>query len=269
MGGEFSLDSAGLAPLADIHSQVADGLSQLAGADGPQSADVARSFGNIAFAVTSALDGVTKTRSSTIEATQRASDTIKELLATADELYAQGDQEGAAELRAAAEMLDDSGAAGGAGPAGAVASTGPGGPTGAGAAGGGGAELAGQMASQVGQQVGQFAQGMAQSAQGLAQGLAQLPQQIMQGVQGIVESATKGAGSDAANADDGTAGDPDDRKKDQAEKRAEDQRAQQQPAPPPSDGAQPGRPADGGPAPEPPPGKPAQPAQTRPQQLPL
>lgn len=52
MGGEFSLDSAGLTPLADIHTHVADGLSRLTGADAPRTADVARSFGNIAFAST-------------------------------------------------------------------------------------------------------------------------------------------------------------------------------------------------------------------------
>jgi len=70
MGGKFTLDSAGLSPLADIHSQVADGLSQLTGAGAPQAADVARSFGNIAFAVNTALDGVTQSRGSTIQTTK-------------------------------------------------------------------------------------------------------------------------------------------------------------------------------------------------------
>src|ERR1700712_3738445 len=148
MSGEFTLDSAGLSPLAEIHSQVAEGLSQLAGAGAPQAADVAKSFGNIAFAVNNALDGVSQSRTSAFQATKGASDTIKELLGTADRMYAQGDQEGAAKLRAAAEALEGSGAAGGTGSAGGAA-----GATGAGGAGSGsgsgasagGAEMAGQM----------------------------------------------------------------------------------------------------------------------------
>jgi hypothetical protein len=258
MGGEFSLDSAGLSPLADIHSQVADGLSQLAGAGGPEAADVARSFGNIAFAVNTALDGVTQSRSSTIQATKGASDTIKELLGTADKLYAQGDEEGAAKLRAAAETLEGSGASGGSGSA-----------AGAGA-GGGGSEMAGQMASQVGQQVGQIAQGLAQSVQGLAQGLTQLPQQIMQGIQGMAGSGTTGSeAEELAKANDEKAGDPEERKREEAEtaeKRAEEERGQQQSPSTQAEGAQPGRAADGGAAPVPPPAaERPQPAQTRPQ----
>ncbi|MCW2555004.1 MAG: hypothetical protein JWR78_4785 [Mycobacterium sp.] len=269
MGGEFSVDDAGLAPLADIHAQVADGLSQLAGAGGPQAADVARSFGNIAFAVNTALDGTSQSRTSAFQTTRAASETINELLTTADRMYAEGDDEGAAKLRAAAEAMEGSGIAG----AGSTGSAGGGG-TGA-AAGGGGAETAGQMAGQVGQQVGQIAQGLAQSAQGLAQGLTQLPQQIMQGVQGIVESATKGTGSDAAEANEAKAAedkaaDSEDRKKAEAEeaaKREEQQRGQQHAAPTETDGAQPGHGDDGGRAPVPRPApEPPQPAQTRPQQ---
>jgi hypothetical protein len=266
MGGEFSVDDAGLAPLADIHAQVADGLSQLAGAGGSQAADVARAFGNIAFAVNTALDGASQSRMSAFQTTRAASETINQLLTTADRMYAEGDDEGAAKLRAAAEAMEDSGAVG-------AGSTGGGG-TGA-AAGGGGAETAGQMAGQVGQQVGQIAQGLAQSAQGLAQGLTQLPQQIVQGVQGIVESATKGTGSDAAKANEEKANeekaaDSEDRKKAEAEeaaKREEQQRGQQHAAPTQTDGAQPGHGAEGGRAPVPPPApQPPQPAQTRPQQ---
>ncbi len=274
MGGEFSLDGAGLTPLADIHAQVAGELSQLAGDGGPQAADVATSFGNIAFAVNKALDGVTQSRINTIQTTKGSSDTIKELLNTADRMYAQGDEQGAAKLRAAAEALEGSGAAGGAGSAGGTGGATGAGTAGAGAAGGSGAEMAGQMASQVGQQVGQFAQGMAQSVQGLAQGLTQLPQQIMQGVQGIVESATKGAGSDAAKTDEEEGGDPEERKREEAEsaeKRAEERRAQQQAPPTRTEGAQPGHTADGGGrAPVPPPAaERPKPAQTRPQQFPL
>ena len=88
MGNEFSLDSAGLTPLADLHSQVATGLSQLAGAGAPQTDAVAQSFGNIAFAVNTALDGVTQSRASTISTTKSSSDTIAELLNKAHQMYA-------------------------------------------------------------------------------------------------------------------------------------------------------------------------------------
>jgi len=276
MTGEFHLDSSGLSPLSDIHSQVADGLSQLAGAGGPQAADVARSFGNIAFNLNTALDGTTQNRTSTIQTTKGASDTIAELLKKAHQMYLQGDQQGGDKLTAAAEALQAS-EGGGAGSAGGPTGTGA---TGAGAAGGGGAEMASQMASQVGQQVGQMAQGLAQSVQGLAQGLTQLPQQIMQGMQGMGGSATKDAGSDggkahdAANADEEKADrDKDDRDKDRDgrpdDKRAEEERGRSTP-PANADGAQPGRAADGGRAPVPPPTtERPQPAQTRPQQSPL
>ncbi|MCW2593324.1 MAG: hypothetical protein JWQ86_5751 [Mycobacterium sp.] len=282
MTGEFHLDSSGLSPLSDIHSQVADGLSQLAGAGGPQAADVARSFGNIAFNLNTALDGTTQNRMSTIQTTKGASGTIAELLKKAHQMYLQGDEQGGDKLTAAAEALQAS-EGGGAGSAGGPPGRGA---TGAGAAGGGGAEMASQMASQVGQQVGQMAQGLAQSVQGLAQGLTQLPQQIMQGIQGIGGSATKDAGSDggkahdAANANEEKANeekadkDKDDSDKDKDgrpdDKHAEELRGQQPTPQTHGDGAQPGRTADGGKAPVPPPTtERPQPAQTRPQQSPL
>ncbi|MDX1892620.1 type VII secretion target [Mycolicibacterium sp. 050158] len=168
MGGQFSLDGAGLTPLSTIHSQVADGLSELTAVDGVRTADVAKSFGNIAFAVNSALDGVTQSRAGTLSATKDSSDTIAELLNRAHQMYEHGDQQGAEKLRAAAEAMAGA-------PGGAPGSTGATTATSAGTSatpGGGGAEMAGQMAGQVGQQLGQFAQGMAQSAQGLAQGSA-------------------------------------------------------------------------------------------------
>ena len=272
MGGEFTLDESGLAPLAELHSQVASGLAQLTGAGGPQTADVARSLGTIAFAVNTALDGVTQSRSSTLQTTRGASDTIAELLSTAEKLYAQGDQEGAAKLRAAAETLEGSGATGGAGAGGTGA--GPaGGAAGPGTPGGGGSEMAGQLASQIGQQVGQIAQGVAQSVQGLAQGLTQLPQQLMQGMQGMSGSDAKhsdGKHSDAeesTKAEEEKSDDREDRRRDEAEaadKRAEGERERHGP-PVRSEGAQPGRSTDGGVAPVTPAPAPPQPAQTRPQ----
>ena len=116
--------------------------------------------------------------------------------------------------------------------------------------------MAGQMASQVGQQVGQIAQGMAQSVQGLAQGLTQLPQQIMQGVQGIVRVGHQGRPTRAdqgreEKADADKADDADERKRKDAEadeKRAEEQREQRRRRRT-TEGAQPGRAADGGPRP--------------------
>jgi Excreted virulence factor EspC, type VII ESX diderm len=275
-GGQFHVDSSGLTPLSDIHSQVAQGLAQLVGGGGPQASDVAKSFGNIAFGLNSALDGASQSRLSAIQTTKTSGDTISELLGKAHQMYLQGDQQGADKLKAAAEALQASegGGSGGAGSAGG--STGAGatgaGATGAGAAAGGGAEMAGQMASQVGQQVGQIAQGLTQSVQGLAQGLTQLPQQLMQGLQGIGGSATKGADSGpnkahvAADANEKADGDKDkDGKPD--DKRAEEERGQQSTPPAHADGAQPGRAADGGRAPVPPPTtERPQPAQTRPQQ---
>jgi hypothetical protein len=277
MTGEFHLDSSGLSPLSDIHSQVADGLSQLAGAGGPQAADVARSFGNIAFNLNTALDGTTQNRMSTIQTTKGASDTIAELLEKAHQMYLQGDEQGGDKLTAAAEALQAS-EGGGAGSAGGTTGTGT---AGAGAAGGGGAEMASQMASQIGQQVGQMAQGLAQSVQGLTQGLTQLPQQIIQGIQGMGGSTTKDAGSDGGNAHDAANvneekadKDKDDRDKDEDgrpdDTRAEEERGRQSAPPAHGDGAQPGRAADGGKAPVPPPTtERPQPAQTRPQQSPL
>ncbi|GLP79951.1 type VII secretion target [Mycobacterium antarcticum] len=264
MAGEFSLDGAGLTPLADIHSQVANGLSELTGAGAPQTSGVAESFGNIAFAVNTALDGVTQSRAGTFQATRGSSDTIAELLTKAHQMYQQGDQQGAEKLRAAAEALEGTPGAGGAGGTAGGADTGT--------AAGGGADMAGQLAGQVGQQLGQFAQGMAQSVQGLAQGLTQLPQQIMQGVQGIVDSASKGAESDTAKTDDAKSDDEKaaDRDREDAEKRAEEQRAQPDTPPAQNESARPGQSADAGRAPVPTPTpEPPQPAQTRPQQSPL
>jgi hypothetical protein len=278
-GGEFHLDSSGLTPLSDIHSQVAQGLGQLVGGDGPQASDVAKSFGNIAFGLNSALDGASQSRLTTIQSTKTSADTIKDLLNKAHQMYMQGDQQGADKLKAAAEALQGSEGGGASGAGSAGGSTGAGatgaGASGAGAAGGGGAEMASQMASQVGQQVGQLAQGLTQSVQGLAQGLSQLPQQLMQGLQGIGGSASKGADSDpskahvAADANEKADGDKDkDGKPD--DKRAEEERGQQSTPPAHADGAQAGPNTDGGRAPVPPaPTERPQPAQTRPQQSPL
>jgi hypothetical protein len=283
MTGEFHLDGGGLTPLSDIHSQVAQGLGQLVGGGGPQAADVAKSFGNIAFGLNSALDGASQSRMSSIQTTKASADTIKELLNRAHQMYLQGDEQGADKLKAAAEALQASDGGGSSGAGGAGGSTGAGasgagaageGSASGGSAGGSGAEMASQMATQVGQQVGQMAQSVAQSVQGLAQGLTQLPQQLMQGLQGLGGSAAQGAGSDADKAHVAAKQEQADEDKDKDGKpddeRAEEQRRHQAAPPAHADGAQAGPHTDGGRAPVPPPTtERSQPAQTRPQQSPL
>lgn len=194
---DFYLNDAGLSPLSQIHAEVAGGLSQLTGAGAPQAADVAQSFGNIAFNVSNAVDGVLQSRGGTIDTTKTSSQTIGDLLTRAQQMYAKGDMAGAEKLDAAAKALQE-GSAGGAGTGGAGGAAGGAG-AGAAAAGsaGGGGDMMGQMVGQIGQQVGQAAQAMSQGVSGLAQGLSQLPQQVMQGVQGIVQAATGAAGGGA------------------------------------------------------------------------
>jgi ESX secretion-associated protein EspJ len=278
MTGQFHLDSSGLTPLSDIHAQVAQGLGQLVSGGGPQASDVAKSFGNIAFGLNSALDGATQSRTSTLQSTKTSADTIKDLLTKAHQMYLQGDEQGADKLKAAAEALQASEGGGSSGAGGAGGSTGAG-ATGAGAAGGGspgksGGEMASQIASQVGQQVGQIAQGLTQSVQGLAQGLTQLPQQLMQGLQGLGGSAAQGAGSQADKAHVAAKQEKADEDKDTDEHKdgkPDDERAAEQrgrPSAPPAhaDEAQAGPNTDGGRAPvAPAPTERPQPAQTRPQ----
>jgi hypothetical protein len=209
MSGQFYLDDTGLSPLSEIHAQVAGGLSQLTGAGAPQAAEVAQSFGNIAFSVNNALDGVLQSRTGTIGATKSSSETIADLLKQAQALYVKGDMASADKLKAAAETMasQGGGAQGGGAPSGAAAG-GAGTARAAAAAPGpaGGGDMAGQMVSQIGQQVGQAASSVGQAVTGLAQGLSQLPQQVMQGVQGIVQSATGAAGGVAGGVGGAAAG---------------------------------------------------------------
>src|SRR5687767_11004227 len=146
MSGQFYLDDTGLSPLSEIHAQVAGGLSQLTGAGAPQAAEVAQSFGNIAFSVNNALDGVLQSRTGTIGATKSSSETIADLLKQAQALYVKGDMASADKLKAAAEtMASQGGGAQGSAPGGAGA--GGGAARGAAAAPGpaGGGDMAGQM----------------------------------------------------------------------------------------------------------------------------
>src|ERR1700742_322315 len=149
--------------------------------------DGVRSYAQIHGEVVGALCQLLGSRHGALQATSTSAQTISELLQKAAQMYEHGDQKGAATLRAAAEAMQDANAAGSAGAAGAA---------GAGSAGaGGGAEMVGQMVSQVGQQVGEVAQSIAQPLQGMAQGLQQIPQQVGQGAQQLAQQVSQAAGS--------------------------------------------------------------------------
>ena len=171
----------GVLSYAEIHDQVASGLSQLIGAGADGAAAVRTTHGSIAAAVDAALSGVLGTRQGTMRTTATSGTTIGEILKNAARLYDEGDLQGAEKLRAAAEaMTSGAGSSGGAGGT-------PAGGTGAASSGG---EMVGQMLGQVGQQVGQ----LGQSLSGLTQGLQQIPQQVMQAVQQATQAAQSGAG---------------------------------------------------------------------------
>jgi hypothetical protein len=229
MTEEFHLDGDGLSPFSNLHDEVATGLSQLTGPGAPVAAEVASTFGNIAFGVNTALDATSQSRLDTFGATRTAGDTISALLQEANRRYAAGDQAGADSLRsAAAAMQNDvegqtSGTSGG-------AAGGPSVTSGGGSGGGSGGSGGGEMIGQIGQQVGQA---VTQGVSGATQGLSQIPQQIAQSVQGLVqavsgaggaetsaetaaESAAKSAEPGAAQGDQATAGlAPDQREGDQ------------------------------------------------------
>ena len=121
---------------AQIHDEVVAGLSQLTGAD---AAGVQTSHGAIASAVSTALSGVLGSRQGTLQATGSSGSTISQLLQKAAQMYEQGDQKGAATLRAAAEALEGSqGAPGSSGTSAEASDAG-----GTSRAGGGGADMMG------------------------------------------------------------------------------------------------------------------------------
>ena len=107
MAGTFHLDSAGLAPLSDLHTQVAAELAQLTGAAAPQASDVASSFGTIAANVNASLGGALQSRTGTIQTTQRSSDTISGLLKKARHMYTGTDQDGADTIGSTARAFGD------------------------------------------------------------------------------------------------------------------------------------------------------------------
>jgi hypothetical protein len=201
MAREFHLDSIGLSPLAEIHDRVAGELSQLAGAGAPQTSEVARSFGTIAFNVNNALDGAVQSRTGTIHTTKRSSDTIAGLLGKAQKTYTDDDQHGADNIKAVAQAMPDhaggqrgSGTPGNAGLTAAPSASAD--SAGAAASFTTTSQALGQVLGQVGQQVGSTAQSV---GQGVAQSLGQVTQQVFQAVSqfsqlGAADHGTAGEG---------------------------------------------------------------------------
>jgi hypothetical protein len=192
-----------------IHDEVVAGLTQLMGDAAPEAAGVQTTHGAIASAVSTALSTVLGSRQGTLQTTATSGSTISELLRRAAQMYEQGDQKGAATLKAAAEAFEDANASGGTGAPGRPAAAG-GTAAGAPAAGSGGGDVMGQMLGQlgqVGQQVGQMAQAAGAPLQALAQPLQQLPQQVMQGVQQAVQQASQSA-EKTVDAEDAGQADP-------------------------------------------------------------
>lgn len=193
---------------AGLHDRIATDLSQLSGG-APEAAGVQASHGSIAAGVGAALSSALDARLGTVQGAADQGSTISELLRKADQLYEQGDREGAETLRTAAEEL-------------AVQRDTPGGSQradmGAGTPVSG--ESAGannQMPGQVLGQVGALAGAVTAPLLGLAQGLQQVPQQIMQAAQG----ATTSGAEDPKRRD---------RKAEDADKRSEDPEELPEPA---------------------------------------
>lgn len=193
----LSVDTDGVRSLSDIHTRVATGLGALTSA-APGSAGVAASHGTVAHAVQTALTAALGSRSGTMATTQSSGSRISELLARAAAAYEQGDQRGAAAIKAAADAI-------GAGEA-ADASTGPAGVRGVTAPSGGGSDAIGQVVGQLGQ-LGQMGQQLGAPLTALGQPLQQLPQQVMQGIQqtGQTEAAGEAGTADAHRPEPGGA----------------------------------------------------------------
>lgn len=170
--------------LGDLSTEVGNFINSAPGVS-----TVLNTHGTIGHPMQTAFDAAQSARGSAMGATQSASAKISDLLRQAAQAYERGDMASADKLKAQAQQME--------GAAGSPASAG-----GAPSAGGqdGGAQSAGQMMGQFGQLAGQMMQGITQPIQGMAQALGQMPQQVFQGVQGIVQTATQGAGSGAAEA---------------------------------------------------------------------
>lgn len=233
-----------LRAFAGIHDRIATDLSHMSGG-APEAAGVQASHGSIAASVGAALSSALDARLGTMQTAADEQSTISALLRKAEQLYEQGDRDGAETLRAAAEKLAGQPDT----PGGAAVTAAPvGGESAA------NNQMIGQVLGQVGQQVGALAGAMTAPLLGLAQGLQQVPQQIMQAAQG----ATTSAAEDPKRRD---------RKSDDAEKRSEEAEEPSESTRPAQPSAQ-AAPQVDAPAPAPVPpvvAEPPRPAQTRPQ----
>nr|WP_090275828.1 type VII secretion target [Mycolicibacterium komanii]CRL68940.1 hypothetical protein CPGR_01315 [Mycolicibacterium komanii] len=238
-----------LRAFAGIHDRIATDLSQMGGG-APGAAGVQASHGSIAATVDAALSSALNARLGTMQSAADDGSTISELLRKAEQLYEQGDRDGAETLRTAAEELADQRDTPGSQGADRTAGAGESGeddPT--------NNQMIGQLLGQVGQQVGALAGAVTAPLLGLAQGLQQVPQQIMQAAQG----ATTSAAEDPKRRD---------RKPEDAEKRSEEPEESPEPTrqPDPDDAASSGGATNFDRAPVPPVvAEPPRPAQTRPQ----
>ncbi|RAV06861.1 hypothetical protein DQP55_23345 [Mycolicibacterium sp. GF69] len=268
---QLYVQTDGVRSYAQIHGQVATGLSRAVGGGAPDAAGVQNSHGAIAAAVSSALSTALNVRHGTMQTTATSGATISDLLQKAAQMYEQGDRAGAEKLRAAAEALDgrhdeqggsdisgSSGIPGSSGGAGAGNPAAGAGNPAAGASNPAGGQMVGQILGQVGQQVGQLAGSLTAPLMGLAQGLQQVPQQAMQAVQGAAGSARDPETARAEKDEDEHTGEPSDR--DSAERPVAAERAE-----PTAGGASPGEATGAGRAPEAPVAERPRPAPTRPQ----
>jgi hypothetical protein len=100
-GDQLRVQTEGVRSYAQIHDDVAAGLSQLTGA--PDIAGVQNSHGAIAATVSSALAGVLGARNSSLAGVAASGNSISELLRKTAQAYDRGDEEGAERSRGAVE----------------------------------------------------------------------------------------------------------------------------------------------------------------------
>ncbi|MCK0173097.1 MULTISPECIES: ESX-1 secretion-associated protein [Mycobacteriaceae] len=104
MSGPLNVQTDGLRQFSQTHSDVASRVSQLV-SGAPTAAGVETTHGPIASAVQSALSDVLGSRTGSLQNTATSGNTISGLLRKAAQMYDDGDREGAAKVRAAAEAM--------------------------------------------------------------------------------------------------------------------------------------------------------------------
>jgi Excreted virulence factor EspC, type VII ESX diderm len=102
MSGNLFVQTDGLRNFSQTHADIAAGLSQLTGV---AATGVETSHGPIAAAVSAALGDVLGARDGTIQTIANSGSTISDLLQKAAQMYQQGDEKGAATLKAAGAPL--------------------------------------------------------------------------------------------------------------------------------------------------------------------